>query len=223
MFGSALIGLSASLLVLAPSAGTQGGGGEAEPLSLPAPSKTGRMSLEEALSRRRSVREFAATPLTLEDLSQLLWAAQGVTDAEGRRTTPSAGGLYGLELYGVLPTGVYHYEPGAHRLVRISSADLRAPLDAAALGQGMVRQAPATFVIAGVYERIERKYGRARGPRYVHMEAGHAAQNLLLEAVARGLGSVPVGAFDDARVQQTLGLPDDHKPLYLLPVGRPRA
>jgi len=180
------------------------------------------MSVEEALRRRRSVREFREKLLTDQELSQLLWAAQGITDAAGLRTAPSAGALYPLELYVSTPQGFYRYEPRGHRLRRSADGDLRPAIYRAALEQEAIRQAPAVLVIAAVYERTAFKYGQARAPRYVHVEVGHAAQNVLLEAVALGLGGVPIGAFDDLALQKALGLPADHKPLYLIPVGHPR-
>lgn len=191
-------------------------------VALPAPARTGRTSLEETLSRRRSVREFSSKPLTEQELSQLLWAAQGITDPEGFRTAPSAGALYPLELYVVTAGGFFHYVPQGHRLQKLSESDLRPALFRAALQQQAVLEAPAVFVIAAVYDRTAQKYGRERSPRYAHMEAGHAAQNLLLQAVALNLGAVPVGAFDDAQVHKVLSLPTEERPLYLIPAGHPR-
>jgi SagB-type dehydrogenase family enzyme len=180
------------------------------------------MSVEEALARRRSVRSFAARDLTEEQISQLAWAAQGVTEPRmGLRTAPSAGALYPLEIYLVKKDGVFHYIPEGHELAQISSADVRGRLAEAALGQSSVREAPLDIVIAAVYERTSSKYG-SRAERYVHIEAGHAAQNLHLQAVALGLASVPVGAFDDNAVSKTLGLPPEERPLYIIPVGNPR-
>ena len=190
---------------------------------LPPPILTGRKSLEEALALRRSVRAYQDTPLTLQELAQLLWAAQGITHEQGFRTAPSAGALYPLELYVATPEGLYRYDPASHLLQVISQDDLRPALYAAALEQEPVRQALAVFVLAAVYERTAQKYGADRSPRYVHLEAGHAAQNLLLEAVVLGLGAVPIGAFEDARVQTLLRIPTDHEPLYLIPVGHPQA
>jgi SagB-type dehydrogenase family enzyme len=194
----------------------------AQAIALPTPLASGAMSLEEALARRRSVRDFAATPLTLTELGQLLWAAQGITSQDGRRTAPSAGALYPLELYAVTAEAVYYYEPGGHRLSVHLAGDRRPELYAAALSQATVLEAPAVLVIAAVVERTERKYGAERSPRYVHLEAGHAAQNILLQAVALDLGAVPIGAFYDNQVQQALALPADHQPLYLIPAGHPR-
>jgi SagB-type dehydrogenase family enzyme len=193
-----------------------------EVIALPAPERKGRLSLEETLAWRRSVREFAATPLTERELGQLLWAAQGITHPEGLRTAPSAGALYPLELFVATPAGFFHYDPRRHQLRRRSERDLRRALYAAALEQESVLEAPAVFVIAGVYERTAGKYGPTRARRYVELEAGHAAQNLLLQAVALELGGVPLGAFEDAEVQKALALPADHRPLYLIPVGHPR-
>jgi len=191
-------------------------------IDLPKPTLHGPSSLEDALAKRRSVREFSNEPLADKLLSQILWAAQGITDPEGYRTAPSAGALYPLETYIAIPEGLYHYEPRGHRLKRIVEGDLRPGLFEAALEQEAVRDAAAVFVIAAVYERTARKYGEARAIRYVNMEAGHAAQNVLLEAVALGLGAVPIGAFHDTRVQKVLSLPAEQQPLYLIPVGHPR-
>ncbi len=120
----------------------------------------------------------------------------------------------------VTSDGAFHYLPGSHRLVQISDRDLRADLAEAALGQGSVRQAPVSLVLAAVYERTRARYGE-RAERYVHMEAGHAAENVHLQAVALGLGSVPVGAFDDQRAAKVLDLPAEQAVLYIVPVGYP--
>ena len=194
----------------------------ADQIALPAPLRSGRVSLEEALTRRRSVREFDRRALSEQQLGQLLWAAQGITHGDGLRTAPSAGALYPLELYVATPEGVFHYDPRKHQLQRIFRADVRPELWRAALEQNQLRDAGAVFVIAAVFDRTARKYGPARAPRYVHMEAGHAAQNLLLQAAALNLGAVPVGAFHDEQVQKVLTLPKDHEPMYLIPVGHPR-
>ncbi len=187
-------------------------------ISLPDPVHRGKMPLEEAIAKRESVRNFNATPLKDTEISQLLWAAQGITRSWGGRASPSAGALYPLEIYLVLEDGLFHYNPRHHQLLRLSEEDLRGILASAALGQNCVRNAPATVVISAVFERIERKYGN-RGERYVKIEVGHAAQNVLLQAVSLGLGAVPIGAFQDDRVQKALRLPADHVPLYLIPVG----
>jgi SagB-type dehydrogenase family enzyme len=191
-------------------------------LQLPPPERKGTMSLEEALARRRSVREFTPEALSERELSQLLWAAQGITHGEGLRTAPSAGALYPLELYVASAGGFYRYEPRPHRLIRISDRDLRAAMRRTALDQEAITEAPTVFVMVAIYERMSLKYGGARTPRYVHMEVGHAAQNLLLEAVALGLGGVMIGAFEDDALRKALELPVDHRPLYLIPVGHPR-
>jgi SagB-type dehydrogenase family enzyme len=192
----------------------------AENAVLPAPRTTGPLSLEEAIAQRRSVRAFSTDSLSDDELSQLLWAAQGETDPRGYRAAPSAGALYPLEIYLVTETGLLHYEPNSHSLTRLGEGDRREEVWRAGLEQDSLRDAPVVFVFTAVYERTARKYG-ARAERYVHLEAGHAAQNLLLEAVALDLGAVPIGAFDDRAVQVALSLPEDHEPLYLIPVGRP--
>jgi SagB-type dehydrogenase family enzyme len=188
---------------------------------LPPPALKGIKSLEETLAARRSVRRFGAEALSAEQISQLCWAAQGITDkARGYRTCPSAGATYPLELYVVTADGVDHYRPAGHALERHRDGDLRRALQEASLHQTFVGQAPATFVITAVVPQTERKYGE-RAIRYVHMEAGHCGQNILLQAVALGLGAVPVGAFGDEAVAKVLSLPPEHAPLYLIPVGHP--
>lgn len=194
---------------------------------LPRAEYEGGTSVERALRSRRSIREYSRAALALQDLSQLLWAAQGITQRDGLRTAPSAGALYPLEIFVVagnvdgLSSGVYHYVPKSHDLLGLADGDRRKALADAAVGQGWVRRAPVVLVIAAVYERSMRKYG-GRGHRYSHIEVGHVAQNVYLQATARGLGTVLVGAFTDDQVQEVLGLPADHEPLGLMPVGHPR-
>ncbi len=195
---------------------------------LPTPQLKGRLTLEEALALRQSVRSFLDTPLTLAELGQLLWAAQGITHPPGLRTAPSAGALYPLEVYVVTREGVYHYEPEQHRLTLQVAGDVHQALFEAARRQEAVLNAPAVMAIAAVYARTAQRYGDPasgageRTTRYVHLEAGHAAQNILLQAVALDLGAVPVGAFQDEEVKRVLALPPDQQPLYLVPVGHPR-
>jgi SagB-type dehydrogenase family enzyme len=187
--------------------------------ALPPPLTAGSTSVEEALARRRSVRTFSSELLSDSEIGQLLWAAQGITTQDGRRTAPSAGALYPLELYAVTPGGLWHYLPAGHALALLSGADLRIALQGAALDQDAVGAAPLVVVITGIVERTEARYGPERAQRYVQLEAGHAAQSLLLQAVALDLGAVPIGAFADSEVARILGLPSDETPLYLLPVG----
>lgn len=187
-------------------------------IKLPQPVLKGNVSLEETLQQRRSIREYTSADVTLSELSQLLWAAQGITSTQGLRTVPSAGALYPLEVFVVNVTGVYHYNPLNHSLGKIKSADVQESLVKAALNQGAVRQAPLKIVIMGVYERTAAKYGE-RAERYVYLEAGHAAQNVLLECTSLGLGAVPIGAFDDSMVREVVGAPRDHQPLYIIPIG----
>lgn len=193
-------------------------------MGLPAPPTTGVLSLDEALAHRRSAREFAPGALTLDEISRLVWAAQGITAPE-RRTAPSAGATYPLEVYLVvgaaekLSAGVYRYLPRQHRLEAVVAGDFRQPLAAAAVDQKWISQAAMVVVIAAVFERTIARYG-TRGERYVHIEVGHAAQNLLLQATALGLGATPVGAFNDAEVSRLLHMPVGEKPLYIIPVGR---
>lgn len=194
-------------------------------IALPEPTVEGTVSVERALATRRSVRSYADAPLTLPKAGQILWAAQGVTDPRGYRTAPSAGALYPLETYLVagsvegLDPGVYLYDPAEHALQPVAPGDRREELTRAALGQSFLRRAPASVVLAAVAERTTGKYG-LRGHQYVHMEAGHAAENVYLQCVALDLGTVAVGAFDDAAVARALGLPSEVAPLYILAVGK---
>lgn len=194
-------------------------------MALMQPRSDSDTSVEEALLNRRSVRSYIDGALTVQELSQLLWATQGVTAPQGLRTAPSAGGLYPLEVYVVvgnvegLNPGIYKYVPSTHSIQIVLGGDRRGELAQASLGQKWVENAAADIVVAAVYERTTAKYGE-RGVRYIHMEAGHAAQNLCLQATALRLGVVTVGAFDDERVGATLNLPQNEKPLYVIPVGR---
>ncbi|MBK9180985.1 MAG: SagB/ThcOx family dehydrogenase [Acidimicrobiales bacterium] len=176
--------------------------------------------LERTLERRRSVRAFTPAALTDAEVGQLLWAAQGVTAAWGGRTAPSAGALYPLELHAVTPGRTLRYLPDQHRAEVVTDADLRPDLMAAAGGQEAVGAAPLVVAVVGVPARTATKYGD-RATRYVDLEAGHAAQNLLLQAVALDLGAVPIGAFTDDEVARVLALPGGHHPRYLIPVGHP--
>lgn len=193
---------------------------------MPAPRRDSAISLEKALHSRRSVREFSAEPLELWQISQLAWAAQGISGPDLHRTAPSAGALYPLELYVVtgnvngLPPGIYKYDLRDHELSLSVHSDMRRELCEAALSQTSILQAAAVFAVSAVYKRTTAKYGE-RGIRYAHMEAGHAAQNLLLQATVLGLGAVLVGAFSDKRVRQILLLNEIESPLYLIPVGKP--
>ena len=199
--------------------------GVGEDVDLPEPAVSGGMSVEQALRERRSVRAYTGEPLTLVEVGQLLWAAQGVTTDWGGRTAPSAGALYPLELYVVagavdgLEAGVYRYEPSGHRVEGIITGDVREELSAVSLQQESVRDGAAVFVLSGVYERTRSRYGD-RAERYVHIEVGHAAQNLALQATALGLGCVVVGSFGDDDLKDLLAMSVDESPLYVVPVGR---
>ena len=194
-------------------------------LKLPEPRTDSDISLERTLLNRRSVREYADTPLTIEEVSQLLWAAQGVTSESGKRTAASAGSRYPLEVYLIagnvseLAPGVYKYRPNEHDLVRTKEGDIKDGLVSACREQNCVRRGTAYIAITAVYARTMQRYGE-RGIRYVYMDVGHAAQNLYLQATALGLGMVVAGAFEDEQLAEVLGLPEDEKPLYVIPVGR---
>ncbi|MCR4409511.1 MAG: SagB/ThcOx family dehydrogenase [Candidatus Saccharicenans sp.] len=209
-------------------------------IQLPAPRHDSQFSLEKALKARQSVREYQEVPLTMAEISQILWAAQGFTRERkepptrwnpkyewqgGLRTAPSAGALYPMEIYLLagkvdgLPGGVYKYVPKNHALIKVTEADKRKELCLAALKQPQIEKAPAVILMAGVYERTSYKYGE-RAERYVHMEAGSIAENIYLQATALGIGTVLIGAFNDEEVKKVMALPADESPLVIMPLGR---
>ncbi len=181
-------------------------------ISLPAPSTTGGMSLADALTKRRSTRNFTATALTQPEISQLFWAAQGVTDDKGHRTAPSARAKYYLTLYIATADGLFQYLPDGHKLRKLNSADLRAKLSP----QPSVSAAPAVFIVTGDYIRAG---DMPQAQRWVDLEAGHATQNLLLQATALNLAGVSAGGIDPAEVMKAASLPKSSEPIYLVPVG----
>jgi len=200
-----------------------------ELIALPAPGPKGGMSLAEAIDRRRSVRRFGPQPITQSQLSQVLWAIQGTSSTTGRyRTIPSAGATYPLEIYiacgnnstGGMDDGIYHYQSENHALLRHYTEDVRAELSRAAMNQEYINQAPVDIVICARYERTTRHYGE-RGKMYVHIEVGHAGQNIYLQAAALGLATVAIGAFNDEQVREVLRLDVQTKPLYIMPLGWP--
>jgi len=198
----------------------------ADLIKLPQPSFKGPVSVEEALQKRRTSRSFASRSLELAQVSQLLWATQGITDPRGLRTAPSAGATYPLEIYLVagdrsvsgLAPGVYRYRPADHALELTLKGDQRSRVARACLNQSWMATAPVMAVLAAEFSRCTRRYGQ-RGIMYTHMEIGHAGENLFLQAEALGLGAGIVGAFEDQNLHKALGLPQEHVPLLVMPVG----
>jgi len=194
-------------------------------IKLPKPNLDGTVSVEQALHTRRSVREFSSSPLSLTEISQILWSAQGITTSSGSRTAPSAGALYPLEVYILsanvenLSPGLYKYSPKGHEIIFIIPGDLRRKLESSALGQECITSAPASIILSAVYRRTTHKYGD-RGIQYVHMEIGHVAENIYLQAVSLNLGTVSIGAFYDHRVKKNLCLPENEEPLLIMPIGK---
>lgn len=206
-----------------------------EVVKLPEPAKDGEMSVEEALTLRRSIRRYDSAPLTLAEVSQLCWAAYGVSKpiptapermGGGLKTAPSAGATYPLEVYVFagnvtgLPAGVYKYRTETHELLLLKEGDLRAELSTAALGQSWVRDAPMSLVYSAVFERTTGRYGTRGRERYVCMDLGHSAGNVCLQVPTLGLGTVPIGAFIDEDVKVVTGMTKIEEPLYIMPVGR---
>jgi len=186
------------------------------------------MSLEEAIARRRSIRDFTPQPVSQSQLSQILWAAQGLTDTWGRyRTVPSAGATYPLEIFVAcgrnsieeIDDGIYRYNINNHSLTLHYRGDVRLELARAALNEEIIYQAPVDIVICALFERTTLSYG-SRGERYVLMEVGHAGQNIYLQATALGLATVAIGAFHDEQVREVLRLEQQIKPLYIMPIGK---
>lgn len=200
---------------------------EGKRMKLPKPKTNGEVSLETAIKRRRTVRSFASRPLSMEQCSQLFWAAQGITENNGfKRAAPSGGALYPMDIYAVvgencvngMKSGAYHYDPKGHAVSLISAGDLRNKVAGAALSQVWMATAPLNILITAEYYRITGKYGK-RGVRYAIIEAGHIGQNILLQSEAMGLGAGIVGAFKDEKIRQVVNILPNHEPLLILPVG----
>lgn len=187
-------------------------------VNLPAPVTSGGMSLAEALHNRRSMRSYTNVVLNQREISQLLWAAQGITDAKGHRTAPSAMAKYFLTIYVATPDGLFQYIPDGHKVKKISGTDLRTKLSP----QPSVSAAPAVFIITGDYDRAKQAINPEFGVRCVDLEAGHATQNLLLQATAMELAGVPAGGIDPVKTAQAASLPESSRPIYLVPVGHPK-
>lgn len=196
---------------------------EQDNIILPDPKHKSNVSIEEAISSRRSKRNYKSEHINIGQLSQILWAAQGITGQIGDyklRAAPSAGALYPIEIYVVLPKGVYLYLPQGHKLKKIKSGDLRSELAKAALNQWWIRDTSCDIVITAVYERTMAKYGQ-RGVRYAVIEAGAVTENVYLQVESLELGTVSVGAFNDRDVQKILNIPDNRRPLIIMPIGYP--
>lgn len=197
---------------------------EVKEIKLPDPILKSKVSIEETIAKRRSHRAYDRKKfLNLEQVSQLLWAAQGITgqgDGASFRAAPSAGALYPMELYVVACDGYYKYVPQEHKLIMLKEEDLRNKLTVVAYGQRSISEAPFNILMCAVYSRVTDKYGR-RGEKYVHIEVGHIAENVHLQAVALELASVPIGAFNNAELKRAFNLPEDHEPLYIIPIGYP--
>ncbi len=204
-------------------------------ISLPEPDTTGSVSIEQCLAGRRSERSYKNKSLTMEEVSQVLWAAYGITDPQpdgpsfmrgGQRTSPSAGALYPLEIYLVaskvegLQPGIYKYDSRNHKLEKQQEGNFNRQLSNASLHQSSIEQAAANLVYSAVFSRTTQKYGSRGEERYVYMEAGHSAENVCLQAYALKIGVCTVGAFNDSAVKKVIGMPDEEEPLYVLPMGK---
>lgn len=203
-------------------------------IQLPEPRFDSDFSIEEVMLKRRSHRNFVKSAISLEDLSQVLWAAYGITKADdsreifrgGFRTAPSAGATFPLEIYAIvgkvndLESGVYRYISDGHKLVKISDDDIKSSLAKAALNQEMIEDAPVSLLFSAVFERTTQRYGDRGKKRYVCMEIGHVAQNVYLQVEALGLGTCAIGAFNDKKVSEAMHLRKEEEPLYIMPIGK---
>ncbi|MEZ5197352.1 MAG: SagB/ThcOx family dehydrogenase [Bacteroidales bacterium] len=203
-------------------------------IQLPAPQLSSGVSVEEAMLNRRSIREFKDIALSLEEVSQVLWSAYGITEERsqpaflrgGLRTAPSAGALYPLDIYLAignvkgLKAGIYKYISEMHAIELISEGDVRKDLAKAALDQEFLEQAPVSLVFVAVYSRTTQKYGERGRERYVCMDLGHSAQNVYLQTTAMNLGTCAVGAFTDRMVSMSMLLKSEEEPLYIMPIGK---
>lgn len=194
-------------------------------IKLPEPEYSSNTSIEEALLKRKSIRDFQKKPLSLKNISQILWAAQGITDkGKNKRTAPSAGALYPLEIYLVvgnvneIESGIYKYNPYQNELTLISEGDKRNEISKYTAQPEAIQTAPITVIFSAVYKRTSVKYGD-RAFRYVHIEIGHAAQNVCLQVISLGLSTVTIGAFQDAQIKKTIQLLEEEEPLYIMPIG----
>ena len=196
-------------------------------MKLPLPKNEGTVSVERAITQRRTIRAYMPQILILDQVSQLLWTAQGITEDSGfKRAVPSAGALYPMDVYAVvgqdsvdqIEAGVYHYESKGHMLSQVTKQDLRNRFARAALLQMWMVKAPVNLVITAEYSRVTGKYGK-RGVRYALIEAGHIGQNLFLQAEALGLKAGIVGAFHDKEVAEVMKLPRSHEPVLIMPIG----
>jgi SagB-type dehydrogenase family enzyme len=186
-------------------------------INLPNPILRGEKSIEECIYERESVRNYREKEIEIEKISQILWATQGKKGE--KRTVPSAGATYPLEIYVTLRNkGFFHYNIKKHSLELINNTSLIKELTRASLDQYFIAEAYLNVIICAEFSRTTFRYGQ-RGIRYVLIEVGHCAQNIHLEAVALGLASVPIGAFDDERVKEVLNLPKKIEPLYIIPIG----
>jgi protease I len=190
-------------------------------IQLTDPNLTGIVSLEAALAKRRSVRQFSSEPIKRSEIGQLAWAGQGVTEPQrGLRTAPSAGATYPIELLFATPDGLFVYRPVDHSLMQIGNQDIRSGLAAAASMAESVAGAGCDIIVAGNVRMLTDRF-KDNARTYMYMEVGHIAQNILLQAVSLNLGAVPVGGFDKTQVRKACGLRRTLDPLYMICVGHP--
>jgi nitroreductase len=243
LFGLALL---ATVVMAAPEdSSSLKADASSQAIKLPEPRTDGGMTVEKALQERRSIRSFGKDGLTLNEVSQLLWAAQGVTDDKGHRTAPSAMARYPLQVYLLagnvtgLPAGVYHYSPQGHNLTIMAEGNMDEYYNATAGFEAWIKTAPAIFVITGNISSMNQMPGLRPGNRtsgsnrtsgnqmprqdpsqWVYIDAGAAAENLLLEVVSLDLASTYTAGFSVNKTEELLGLPSGEVPIGVLPVGR---
>ncbi len=218
---SALVVLTvAALPTICPAVGNRRAA-QLKTIQLAAPRLTGPVALEQAISKRRSIREFINKPLDYVQLGQLAWAGQGITEKQkGLRTAPSAGATYPITLYFATQDGLFVYQPREHRLQQLQSGDIRVRLAGAAFKQKAVADAGCDIILTGSSRNLRTKFAN-KSRTYMLLEAGHIAQNIQLQAVALGLGSVTIGGFEARSILKLLHRGTDYEPVYIIPVGYP--
>jgi len=200
-------------------------------IALPAPEQVVTSSVDQALRQRRSIRSYSDRPLSIEQLSYLLWASTGIQRRARNfefRTAPSAGALYPIETYVVVnnvenvPQGLYHYSIKQHTLEELQTGDISQAITTAAMGQRICSQAAAVFIWTAVFQRTKWRY-RDRAYRYIYLDAGHIAQNLALSATSLGLGSCQIGALFDEEVNEIVGVDGiEESTIYMTVAGWPQ-
>ena len=191
---------------------------ELKEIKLNTPDKTRGSVVMKALADRKSVREYDTQPLSLKDLSDLLWAANGVNREDGRRTAPTASNKQEVDVYAFLPEGAYFYDAQAHALKPIAKGDFRG---AVAGRQDFVKTAPVCLVIVSNLEKLGDP-SVEQTKLMAAVDVGIVTQNINVFCAAVGLSVVPRATMDQAEIRRILKLSDTQLPLMNTPLGYPK-